>query len=117
MAVLVERKKLLHEVGGDETLLETPYGMAQNVDSRAADQVEMVISNFTFYMESIIFTDSKYDAVKKTCKNRHRDCAFWTTLGECEAVSRHFNFDVQLNPGCYILVHYQQQLNLEIFGD
>lgn len=87
MTALVRRRSELHEVGGDETLLETPYGVTQDVSESVKEQVSEVITNFTFYMENLIFTQEKYAAVKKTCKNRHRQCAYWKTLGECEKVS------------------------------
>jgi hypothetical protein len=87
MTALVRRRSELHEVGGDETLLETPYGVTQDVSASVKEQVSEVISNSTFYMDNLIFAKEKYAAVKKTCKNRHRQCAYWKTLGECEKVS------------------------------
>lgn len=87
MAALVLRRMELHEVGGDETLLETPYGVTQDVSASVKEQVSEVINNFTFYMDNFIFAKEEYAAVKKTCKNRHRQCAYWKTLGECENVS------------------------------
>ena len=85
---LAAKKLELHEVGGDETLLETPYGITQSIAPEAKEQVQDVIRNFTFYMENVIFKDPKFTTVRKTCKNRHADCAFWTHLGECEKVRR-----------------------------
>ena len=84
---LIERTIDLYEVGGDETLLETPYGVKQIVDPADAERVLEVIRNFTFYMDHLIFTNPKYQAVKKTCKNRHPECSVWATSGECKAVS------------------------------
>ena len=85
---LIAWKKALHEVGGDETLLETPYGVTQTVHPSHAEGIEEVIRNSISYMEDVIFKDPKYEAVKKTCKNRHSDCALWAYLGECEDVSK-----------------------------
>ena len=85
---LIEKKVALHEVGGDETLLETPYGVTQTLDVKTQAGIKEVIKNFTSYMDSVVFKDPRYETVKKTCRNRHRDCAFWAHLGECENVSR-----------------------------
>ena len=83
---LAAKKLQLYEVGGDETLLETPYGITQAIGADADEEVRKVIRNFTTYMETIIFKDPLYASVRKTCKNRHADCAFWTSRGECEKV-------------------------------
>ena len=84
---LIARKKALYDVGGDETLLETPYGITQTIEPSDGDKTREVIQNFTSYMEDVVFKDPKYEAVKKTCKNRHALCAFWVAVGECEKVS------------------------------
>eukprot|EP00545_Synedropsis_sp_CCMP1620_P004966 CAMPEP_0119007782 /NCGR_PEP_ID=MMETSP1176-20130426/3245_1 /TAXON_ID=265551 /ORGANISM="Synedropsis recta cf, Strain CCMP1620" /LENGTH=459 /DNA_ID=CAMNT_0006959997 /DNA_START=21 /DNA_END=1400 /DNA_ORIENTATION=- len=84
MMALVDRRTELYEVGGDETLLETPYGIEQQVDSSLKHEIGQIVLNFTFYMEHLIFAKEEYAAVKKTCKNRHRMCAYWKHLGECE---------------------------------
>jgi hypothetical protein len=90
LVALSEKKLALHEVGGDETLLETPYGVTQSIVDGSTEEhhVKEIIANFTSYMENIIFQDPKYAAVKKTCKNRHPMCSFWKHIGECEKVSR-----------------------------
>ena len=85
---LIAWKTALYEVGGDETLLETPYGVTQTVHPSNAEGIEEVIRNFTSYMEDLIFKDPKYASVKKTCKNRHSDCSLRAYLGECEDVSK-----------------------------
>lgn len=87
MNALVKRTLELHEVGGDETLLETPYGVDQQIDASLQTEIGEIIANFTFYMENLIFAKEEFAAVKKTCKNRHRMCAYWKHLGECEKVS------------------------------
>lgn len=85
---LIHLKKQLALVGGDETLLQTPYGMTQHVNSgdEHEDAVNQVLANMTEYMEGIIFVDPAFENVKLTCKNRHVNCAFWVAIGECEAV-------------------------------
>jgi hypothetical protein len=83
---LVARKLALYEVGGDESLLETPYGVTQLVDTKVKSQVMEIIRNFTSYMENIVFQDPSYKDVKKTCRNREENCAFWASVGECDNV-------------------------------
>jgi ShK domain-like len=87
LSALIARKLALYEVGGDESLLETPYGITQIIDESSKSQIMEVISNFTSYMENIVFKDPSYKDVKKTCRNREGNCAFWASLGECEKVS------------------------------
>jgi hypothetical protein len=86
MNILVLKKQALHEVGGDESLFETPYGVTQEFDETDESEVIKVIQNTTIYMENIVFKDPSYTDVKKTCKNRDSRCARWTTWGECEKV-------------------------------
>ena len=86
---LSERKKRLAQVGGDETLLETPYGMKQTPiepGTEYSDAAAQIIAQSTEYMETIIFTNTKYESLKHTCKNRDRSCVFWAAIGECEKV-------------------------------
>ena len=102
---LSAKKLELHEVGGDETLLETPYGITQSIGTDAREAVLKVIQNFTTYMENIIFKDPQYSTVRKTCKNRHADCAFWTHLGECEKVCQQLYLHCGLacvECGCFV---------------
>ena len=88
---LIARKKKLALVAGDETLLETPYGMTQTPlepGSEHSDAVAHVLAQTTEYMETVIFASAKYESLKHTCKNRDRNCAFWVAIGECEKVRR-----------------------------
>jgi hypothetical protein len=59
---LIDQKKRLYEVGGDATLLETPYGITQELPVAESERelVDEVVKNFTFYMEHLIFKDAKY---------------------------------------------------------
>lgn len=85
---LVVLKGRLDQVGGDETLLENPYGMNQtfwNNNNDGSPSYEDTLKQTSHYMETIIFQDPKYEStIRHTCKNRHRSCAKWTTIGECE---------------------------------
>jgi len=87
LSELIGLRGKLHLVGGDETLLENPYGMNQN---RWAIEIEgksykETLRQTAHYMNTIIFKDViKYESIVHTCKNRHRSCAHWTTIGECE---------------------------------
>ena len=79
-----KERALLYDVGGDATLLETPYGITQE-DATDQAAVKDVIANYTKYMETTIMADPK-STVKTTCKNRHAKCALWTSMGKCESV-------------------------------
>ena len=85
---LIEKKLELYELGGDEMLLETPYGVTQIIDTTEVERAQEVIRSYTFYMDHLVFKDPKYEGVKKTCKNRRPECVVWATSGECETVSR-----------------------------
>lgn len=106
---LIRLKKQLSLVGGDETLLQTPYGLTQhvNIGDEHNDAVNHVMANMTEYMEGIIFVDSTFENVKHTCKNRHNNCAYWVAIGECEAVRDLFTnlsiADVNCLDGCQIV--------------
>jgi hypothetical protein len=82
---LIILRRRLHEVGGDETLLETPYGMKQSeLGPEYADQVKQVEEEMINYMERVINNDEKYKSLKDSCRNRDRSCFFWVSIGECE---------------------------------
>ena len=89
MNELIEMKRRLAQVDGDERLLETPYGMKQTPiepGTEYSDAVAQIIAQSTEYMEAIIFANVKYASFKHTCKNRDRNCVFWAAIGECEKV-------------------------------
>ena len=82
---LIILRRRLHEVGGDETLLETPYGMKQSESGpEYADQVKQVEEEMINYMERVINNDEKYKSLKDSCRNRDRSCFYWASIGECE---------------------------------
>jgi hypothetical protein len=82
------RALALQDVGGDETLIETPYGMRQEVlNAELQEEIHAIIQKYARYMEEEVFVKEEFAAVKKMCKNRHRECAYWTQQGSCETVS------------------------------
>jgi hypothetical protein len=83
---LIVLKKRLDEVGGDETLLETPYGMKQLEAFGHEEEIVGIIATTAEYMERVIFTDERYADMKHKCKDRNHQCAFWKLVGECEKV-------------------------------
>jgi len=83
---LIEHKRRLDKVGGDEMLLENSFGMNQTEfedsdDGLSFTQVEQETAD---YMENVIFSNNEYANLRDTCKNRNKSCARWTALGECE---------------------------------
>lgn len=91
------RRLLLYEASGDETILETPYGMSQDVpmgaDSTLRKEIEEIMQETELYMETEIFVKEEHSAVKKKCKNRNRSCAHWKALGKCDKVSDRQSID------------------------
>ena len=82
LEALILKKRALHDEDIDETLLNTPYTrVAQTVHPSNAEGIEGVLRNFMSYMEDLISIDQKYEAVKKTCKNRHYDGTLLAYLG------------------------------------
>lgn len=63
-------------------LSETPWGVEQ-IANDAATSARIAATKK--YMTEKVLVDPEFDKVRKDCKNRHKDCAFWATSGECEA--------------------------------
>lgn len=80
---LAAHKALLNTVGGDETLLETPYGRTQTTDGLDPDKVHEITTNMVQYMENVVGKDPKYDPVRESCKNMKAECIQWKLEGKC----------------------------------
>jgi len=95
----IEHQRKLNHVGGDETLLETPYGKLQDGENDPNSAIHPIVANYSKYMDSVVFVDEDYKDVKDSCKNRHELCAFWASLGECE------NNEVYMQKHCAVACH------------
>mmetsp|Transcript_10482 Transcript_10482/g.15422 ORF Transcript_10482/g.15422 Transcript_10482/m.15422 type:complete len:447 (-) Transcript_10482:385-1725(-) len=79
-----KKQRLLESVGGDERLLETPYGYKQKLASGKRKEIKDVIAKMEEYMTNVVMVEPKYERVRKTCKLRHDSCAYWKAMGQCE---------------------------------
>jgi prolyl 4-hydroxylase len=50
------------------------------------------------YIEEKVLVDDSFKSVRKECKNRHPQCAYWASLGECENNPRYMT--LQCAPSC-----------------
>lgn len=82
---VAEHKRKLHLVGGDERMLETPYGITQNIEFEIADdhKKESVMKKMEVYMDTVVKVDPKYKDVNESCKNRDSHCLRWQIEGRC----------------------------------
>jgi prolyl 4-hydroxylase len=69
---LATQKLRLHKVGGDERLLETKYGMEQEVEGLDPDAVKQTLQEMAEYMIGDVHSNPQLKDV--VCKNRQRDC-------------------------------------------
>jgi len=83
-----QKRRLLASVGGDERLLETPYGYAQqDVDPHTRPIQEFVLK-MEQYMSTVVWVEPKYEKVRQSCKVRHDSCAYYQALGYCDAATQ-----------------------------
>lgn len=40
------------------------------------------------YLHTVVYADPKYENVRSSCKNNHPQCAYWASIGECNANER-----------------------------
>lgn len=78
------------QVGSPASLKEdrvgTDMGEPQVVDNvEGSEIIASRIVDARRYMQEIVHTDSKYTKVRELCKNTNSQCAFWATVGECDA--------------------------------
>ena len=74
---------ILETMGEKEANVEeSELGVIQEVTGDRNEEVLKRIDNITNYFETIVKIDPKFDKVRKECKNRHNNCAFWAVLGE-----------------------------------
>jgi hypothetical protein len=59
-------------------------GETQTIDTKRADEVQAQISAARDYLANVVAKDPKLRPLLGNCKLQHKDCAFWSVLGECE---------------------------------
>ena len=70
-----------------------PYGEDQEVSLQGSESYEEtmeVIAKMHNYMVDV-FQNETAKSYREECKMRHKLCAFWAAIGECEAVSLKIN--------------------------
>lgn len=60
-------------------------GVEQTMDSKRANQIKERIETAQDYLKNVVSEDPKLRPLLEGCKNQHENCAFWASLGECEA--------------------------------
>jgi prolyl 4-hydroxylase len=74
------------------------FGVAQQVSETKADLIQALIDETEKYMSEEVWKDDKYERIRERCQNRHKECAFWAVLGECQA-NRPF-MEMECAPSC-----------------
>ena len=85
LSILADYRIRLHAVGGDERLLETPFGVTQLTVGLDSSRVQEIQTNMEHYMTNVVQKDQKYEAVKFKCKNTLPDCIKLKIEGKCSA--------------------------------
>eukprot|EP00980_Cylindrotheca_fusiformis_P013382 scaffold3410_cov141-Cylindrotheca_fusiformis.AAC.25 len=62
----------------------TDFGVAQTIDSKRGQECLDRIAEARDYMTNKVMVDDSYEKTRSLCKNKHKDCTFWSVLGECE---------------------------------
>jgi len=59
-------------------------GELQTVNGDRSIEVITKLQEIQQYVSNVLSTP-EYDSVRDECLNRHKDCAFWAVIGECDA--------------------------------
>lgn len=59
-------------------------GVPQIIDERNPKDTIHKIEMARLYLTNEVANNEKYDKTRDICKNKHENCAFWSSLGECE---------------------------------
>lgn len=65
--------------------LSLMYGEPQEIDGIEAASTIRRLHQVDAYMRETVFKEEKYAKVRNNCINRHSQCTFWASIGECEA--------------------------------
>ncbi|CAJ1947715.1 unnamed protein product [Cylindrotheca closterium] len=64
--------------------LGSDLGVEQSIDAIRAKECLATIESARKYVANEVMVDEKYAKTRDLCKNQHKDCTFWSVLGECE---------------------------------
>jgi hypothetical protein len=59
-------------------------GVAQTIDETSPEDTLRTIEEARQYLLKEVAIEEKYEKVRDSCKNKHENCAFWSSIGECE---------------------------------
>jgi hypothetical protein len=60
-------------------------GIAQLIHERSPnDTLRRIQEARQYYLLKEVAIEAKYEKVRNVCKNKHENCAFWSSIGECE---------------------------------
>lgn len=81
-------------------ITETPAGVKQQV--AAGDEhgikTQEIVDAANKYVEETVMKEDAYVKVRKDCKNRHPQCAYWAAIGECDVNPKYMT--LQCAPSC-----------------
>lgn len=78
---------------------ETLAGVKQEVSSgKEGQKTQEIVDASNRYVEETVLKDDAFKSVRKECKNRHPQCAYWAAIGECEVNPRYMT--LQCAPSC-----------------
>jgi len=94
-----------------QTVPESFYGVKQRVDGTEAEQeaVQRVLQTMYAYFATNVLALPEYKMVRDKCKNKNELCAFWTSVGECDA-NRSFMVS-QCPASCLLCLHLHPSFN------
>jgi len=73
-------------------------GEPQRIQGNNEQETRNMVLKTMTYMRDVVMPDRKLDNIRKDCINRHKLCAFWAVLGECEANPSYMT--LQCAPSC-----------------
>lgn len=59
-------------------------GVVQTIDSTRAKECLDRIEEAREYMTNRVLVEDTFEKTRDFCQNKHKDCTFWSVLGECE---------------------------------
>ena len=89
----------------DGLILDSVFGEPQREDGSETEveAVKIVLQEMYEYFNEQVLVLPEYKTVRDICKNKHDLCAFWTSIGECDA-NRRFMVN-ECSASCRLCLH------------